>query len=337
MAIRVLIADDQFPSDREEENDSVKQEIIQRKGEELQARGKDPEAAVKEDRDWFAGLKEYLEDKLQYVLVPASHFRDAENLIEQPDAFDVAVIDLSWTGDATLGMRARDNIGLKLLEQLYERNLTAKSHTPVIVLSQNYSKDSELVPLVFKKGGLPVPKNYTPTGHQAIGGAIEYVSKHATGTGVTQSLPSHKIFLVHGHDTGLLNEVARFLEKLKQTPVILREQPNAGKTVIEKFGDFADVGYAIVLLTPDDQGAETLKPFQEQRKRARQNVIFELGYFIGKLGRDKVTALYMSDVEIPSDYSGVLFTSVDDRGAWRLELAGELKAAGFAVDLNLAI
>ena len=119
--------------------------------------------------------------------------------------------------------------------------------------------------------------------------------------------------------------------------MILREQPNAGKTVIEKFGDFADVGYAIVLLTPDDQGAETLKPFQEQRKRARQNVIFELGYFIGKLGRDKVTALYMSDVEIPSDYSGVLFTSVDDRGAWRLELAGELKAAGFAVDLNLAI
>jgi len=338
VAIKVLIADDQFPSERDEENESTKQELIRLKGQELRARGKDPEAAVKEDREWFAGLKEYLEDKLQYVVVPARRYQDALDLIGRSEAFDVAVIDLSWIGDATLDPRRRDNVGLKLLEQLYEGNRTGPRHRPVIVLSQNYTKDPELVPLVVKKDALPVPKNYTPMGHQAIGGAIAYVSRHATGTGITQPNPNcDKIFLVHGHDTGFLNEVARFLERLKQTPVILREQPNAGKTIIEKFGDFADVGYAIVLLTPDDRGAEASLPFEKQRPRARQNVIFELGYFIGKLGRDRVTALYAPNVEIPSDYSGVLFTGKDDRGAWRLELARELKAAGFPIDLNLAI
>jgi predicted nucleotide-binding protein len=334
MAVRVLVADDQFPSEREAENDSVKQQIIQRKGAELRARGKDPEAAVREDREWFVGLKEYLENKLQYVVLPARHFQDAEDLIRQPDTFDIAVIDLSWTGDATLGTRSRDNVGLTLLEQLHERNRGRKSPLPVIVLSQNYTKDPELIPLVVRKGALPVPKDYTPTGHQAVGGAIEYVSQHATATGVKQP---HKIFLVHGHDIGLLHEVARFLEKLKQRPVILREEANAGKTIIEKIDDYADVTYAVVMLTPDDRGEKASSSFEEQKKRARQNVIFELGYFIGKLGRDKVTALYIPGVEIPSDYSGVLFTCLDDRGAWRIELARELKKAGFSVDLNLAI
>jgi predicted nucleotide-binding protein len=336
MAIKVLIADDQFPSEREEENEAAKQEIIRLKGEELKALGKDPELAVREDRDWFAGLKEYLEDKLQYLVVGARHFQDAVDLIARPDAFEVAVIDLSWTADATLGTRPRNNIGLKLVEQLYQCNRTAQRHRPVIVLSQNYTKDPELVPLIVRKDALPVPKNYTPTGHQAIGGAIAYVLQHAPGAG-TDEVNRDKIFLVHGHDTGFLNEVARFLERLKKTPVILREQPNAGKTIIEKFRDFADVGYAIVLLTPDDRGAEVSLPFEKQQPRARQNVIFELGYFIGKLGRNRVTALCAPNVEIPSDYLGVLFISKDDRGAWRLELAQELKNAGFLVDLNLAV
>ena len=162
--------------------------------------------------------------------MPARHFQDAVNLIGRPDAFDIAVVDLSWTGDATLGTRPRDNIGLKLVEQLYECNRTGQPHRPVIVLSQNYTKDPELVPLVVRKDALPVPKNYTPTGHQAIGGAIAYVSQHATRADIRQPPPDRdKIFLVHGHDIGLLNEVARFLERLKQTPVILRKQPNAGK------------------------------------------------------------------------------------------------------------
>lgn len=153
-------------------------------------------------------------------------------------------------------------------------------------------------------------------------------------------VPPHQsrgVFLVHGHHDRLLHEVARYLEKLKLEPVILREQPSSGRTIIEKFVDFAGVAYAVVLLTPDDRGGMINDAFEVQRPRSRQNVILELGYFLGKLGRNRVTALYMGDIEIPSDYSGVAFVGVDERGAWRLELARELKAAGLDIDMNLAL
>lgn len=149
--------------------------------------------------------------------------------------------------------------------------------------------------------------------------------------------PSRRVFLVHGHNDGLLHEVARYLEKLQLQPIVLREQPSSGRTIIEKFVDFADVGYAVVLLTPDDRGGTVKASFEEQRPRARQNVILELGYFLGRLSRNRVTALHMGGVEIPSDYSGVAFVAVDDRGAWRLELARELKASGIDIDMNLAL
>jgi predicted nucleotide-binding protein len=147
-----------------------------------------------------------------------------------------------------------------------------------------------------------------------------------------------KIFLVHGHDNAALHEVARFLEKLHQDVIVLRELPNQGRTIIEKFENYADVGFAVVLLTPDDAGAAgiVLSP-DELRPRARQNVIFELGYFIGRLGRKNVCALYEEGVEIPSDYDGVLYTKFDAGGAWRFELARELKAVGIPVDVNLIL
>jgi len=148
---------------------------------------------------------------------------------------------------------------------------------------------------------------------------------------------SRRVFLVHGHHDGLLHEVARYLEKLNLEPIVLREQPSSGRTIIEKFVDFADVGYAVVLLTPDDRGGTIKTTFEQQRPRARQNVILELGYFLGKLSRNRVTALYMGDVEIPSDYAGVAFVGIDEHGAWRLELARELKASGLEIDMNRAL
>jgi len=154
---------------------------------------------------------------------------------------------------------------------------------------------------------------------------------------VPRTVSGHRIFLVHGHDERALHETARFLEKLQQKVIILREQPNEGRTIIEKFEEYADVGFAIVLLTADDRGGPVSAPFEDQKPRARQNVIFELGYFIGRLGRNRVCGLYASNVEIPSDYSGVLYVQIDEYGAWRIALAKELKAAGFPVDMNLAI
>lgn len=159
------------------------------------------------------------------------------------------------------------------------------------------------------------------------------------GTSATLQKPviGHRIFLVHGHDEAALHETARFLEKLDQEVIILREQPNKGRTIIEKFEDYADVGFAVVLLTSDDRGGSSDLPVEKQQARARQNVIFEFGYFIGRLGRNRVCALYTSGVEIPSDYSGVLYIQLDDQGGWRLALAKEMKAAGLPVDMNLAL
>ncbi len=101
----------------------------------------------------------------------------------------------------------------------------------------------------------------------------------------------HRIFLVHGHDEAVLQEVARFLEQLDQDVIVLREQPNRGRTIVEKFEDFSDVGFAVVLLTADDRGGPIAATFDEQQPRARQNVILELGYFLGRLGRSRVCAL----------------------------------------------
>ena len=147
----------------------------------------------------------------------------------------------------------------------------------------------------------------------------------------------HKVFLVHGHNDALLFEVEKFLTKLGLEIVILRDQPNKGRTIIEKFEALADVAYAVVLLTADDRGGPRSETFEAQKFRARQNVILELGYFLGRLSRERVCALYHEGVEIPSDYSGVLYVLADSGGGWRLRLARELKAAGLSIDMNLAV
>jgi len=147
--------------------------------------------------------------------------------------------------------------------------------------------------------------------------------------------PTRDVFVVHGRDEGAKQSVARFLEKLKLHPIILHEQPDKGRTVIEKFEQHSNVSFAVVLLTPDDEGR--LHGTDEHALRARQNVILELGYFIGKLARNRVCALKTPDIEVQSDVHGVIYVPFDDSGAWRLLLARELKAAGIEVDLNLAV
>jgi hypothetical protein len=144
---------------------------------------------------------------------------------------------------------------------------------------------------------------------------------------------SRKVFVVHGHDEEIKQSVARFLEKLDLEPIILHEQPNKGQTIIEKFEANSDVGFAVVLLAPDDEGKSAIG--KDLKPRTRQNVILELGYFIGRLGRAKVCALYKDNVELPSDIHGVTYVSYDKVGAWRLELAREIKFAGLSVDMNL--
>ena len=162
---------------------------------------------------------------------------------------------------------------------------------------------------------------------------------------VRQSAPaihgeSRSVFLVHGHDIGTRDAVARYLQQLDLAPIILAEQPNRGGTIIEKLEANSTVPFVVVLLTGDDRGVaakEQKRRVNKLQKRARQNVIFELGYFVAKVGRNRVCTLYASGVEIPSDISGVMFVEYDDGGGWRVELARELSAAGIEVDLNRVV
>jgi predicted nucleotide-binding protein len=160
-------------------------------------------------------------------------------------------------------------------------------------------------------------------------------SPEARAADESSTRPAREIFVVHGRDEAVKQAVARFLDKLNLSPIILHEQPDKGRTVIQKFEDHADVGFAVVLLTPDDEGR--LKEDTDFRPRARQNVILELGYFLGKLGRARVCALKADGVEEPSDLHGVLYISFDPGGQWRLTLVRELKAAGIDVDMNRAL
>lgn len=163
-----------------------------------------------------------------------------------------------------------------------------------------------------------------------IAPGIGHVQPAPQGAGIE----SAKVFLVHGHDEGVREAVARFLGKLSLNPVILHEQASQGRTIVEKLEHHGDVGYAVVLLTPDDVGGSSSKDLQA---RARQNVVLELGYFVGRLGRERVCALHRGDLELPSDYMGVIYVPFDVGGGWRLGLAKELKAAGFSIDMNKAL
>ena len=149
-----------------------------------------------------------------------------------------------------------------------------------------------------------------------------------------ETIDSRRVFVVHGHDHGTKETVARFLAQLDLEPIVLHEQPDQGRTIIEKFEDHADVGCAVVILSPDDVASPKGNPAIHEQ-RARQNVIFELGFFVGRLGRGHTCALVVQGVTKPSDIDGVLYIPLDG-DAWKLPLVRELKAAGMDVDANKA-
>jgi predicted nucleotide-binding protein len=146
----------------------------------------------------------------------------------------------------------------------------------------------------------------------------------------SQTAPNKEVFIVHGHDELAKMQVALFIQRAGLNAVILHEQPNAGRTIIEKFEDHGgSAGFAVVLATPDDVGGPD---HDHLRPRARQNVIGEMFWFAGKLGRERVCVLVKDDVEMPSDVAGLVYTKMDDRGAWKADLLKELTNAGYAVD-----
>ncbi|HHQ6618122.1 TPA: TIR domain-containing protein [Serratia fonticola] len=141
-----------------------------------------------------------------------------------------------------------------------------------------------------------------------------------------------KVFIVHGHNSEVKIRTARFIEKLGFEAIILHEQASRGKTIIEKIEHYTDVNFAIVLYTPDDLGnAIELASNGELKSRARQNVIFEHGYLMAKIGRENVVALVSDSLELPNDISGVVYISDTN---WEMDIAKEMKAVGYMIDFN---
>ena len=145
------------------------------------------------------------------------------------------------------------------------------------------------------------------------------------------SIDKTKVFIVHGHDGEARLEVAAFITALGFEPIVLQEQASGGSTIIEKIEKYSNVGFGIVLYTPCDVGGKTKDALF---LRARQNVVFEHGYLVGKLGRKNVCPLVVGSIETPSDIGGVVYIPLDENGGWKSKLGKELRNAGYPVDMN---
>jgi predicted nucleotide-binding protein len=168
-------------------------------------------------------------------------------------------------------------------------------------------------------------------------------------SGKESRVHSKNVFIVHGRDHEPMKELKTMLYEFGLNPIVLHEQPSGSRTIVEKLEKYSDVGYAFIILTPDDIGAlyETLNKIKELplihstnsllgqfRKRARQNVILEFGYFIGLLGRDRVCCLHKGDVELPSDMHGIVYIPFKDSvEETRYKIMKELQEAGYEIKL----
>lgn len=166
----------------------------------------------------------------------------------------------------------------------------------------------------------------------AIKENFSYFEKNNSPKKQSITINSNKIFIVHGRDDTAKISVESFLKNLGLEPIILHKQANQGQTIIEKIEAHSDVAFAVVLLTPDDEGR--LKGEEKLEDRARQNVIFELGYFIARLERKNVCGLCTEGFKLPSDYDGVLYIPMDKHDGWHKKLAKEIKASGIEFDMN---
>jgi predicted nucleotide-binding protein len=173
------------------------------------------------------------------------------------------------------------------------------------------------------------PGREVPVGAPATRSPNCYTSESTRTAGEVEPLAS--IFVVHGGDTAVESQTQLLVERTTgRTTVVLHEQVTGGGTVIEQIERHgASAGYAIILLTGDDEGG--LRG-GELRPRARQNVILELGYFWGLLGRGRVAVLVEGGVELPSDAGGIHYITIDSGGGWKTKLVQELHDAGFDVD-----
>jgi len=186
-------------------------------------------------------------------------------------------------------------------------------------------------------GGSAIPENFKKIDIVEVKPIFNLLnSSHAEENIKETDMPKvkNKVFIVHGHDNETKQEVARFIEKIGLQTIILHEQASMSMTIIEKIEYYTDeANFAIVLYTPCDKGRGALETKILARDRARQNVVFEHGYLMAKIGRKNVCALVKGEIETPSDLSGVVYTPLDSVGGWKQQLVKELNACDYQVNI----
>ena len=246
------------------------------------------------------------------------------------------VLNQPDTGDRMSNMGVQ-HLALQLLQRLsLKAPMGGPPITDVTSLLPYISESEVKAALQYLRDHGLVQSFSVPTAARINAKGVDALALATEGTAVTlttshtRDITTNRIFVVHGHEVGPREAVARQLEKLGLEPIILQEQANRGRTIIEKVEAEGNVGFAVVLLTPDDLGA---KKGEQLKPRPRQNVIAELGYFIGRLGRDRVCTLASDNtLELPTDFAGVVWITFDNHGAWKSELSKELIAAGYSID-----
>lgn len=258
---------------------------------------------VKELADW----KKVLVAEGYQVITASNRARARE--LARDEIFHLAVIDLHWINQS-------DTTGVDLAKGV-------SRFTPCIILTGGADARAAIEALKQTRGS---------------SAAVNMVMKQDGPEELLKAVEDAMIpwvFVVHGHDDAAVLSVERCLDRLGTQPIVLRELPGSGKTIIEKFEHYASGScFAVVLLTPDDLGGENAN-IPSLNARARQNVIFELGFFFAKLGRPRVIGLVKAGktkLELPSDYLGVQYVDMDSGKGWQLELAKELENAGIPVD-----
>jgi|GEM_PF-1097348 len=223
----------------------------------------------------------------------------------------------------------RSTIGLKMKELVSDGLITCVGHEHLTSFGGQVSHQKPSIYASITREGEAYLERLKQ--HKMPQAAIIGNNNTLNATNINQVKDTSKVFIVHGHDDLAKTEVARFIENLGFEPIILHEQASGGQTIIEKIEKYTNVGFGIILYTPCDEGGKlgqngTFQP------RARQNVLLEHGYLMGKLGRDKVCALVKGHVEKPSDISGIVYIDMDARKAWHKDVAKEMEAAGYEID-----
>lgn len=272
---------------------------------------------VDDDREYIDSLKslfqqEENDQQEKYNIVAASTANEARTLLSSESEFDLAIVDVRLVSRQGVPEDQQDESGLYLARDIAEQG------TPILILTGYPNYEYVRRVQTWFPDGTPAHINFV--GKREESGAIIEVVKN--------SLRGRNVFIVHGHNRLARLEVTEFIRDCGLVPIVLQEKAHEGRTIFQQFEYYSSVAYVLVLLTPDDEchGSDG-----KDEKRARQNVIFELGYFIAKYGPRRVKALVYENVVLPSDLDGMLYIRVKDNDDWKWQLTQELRTIGLRV------